>query len=58
MLVGVEIHRLGDDPKLHGFEVAWTFRDDYDVGTVLTAQGFAESAGRQQLVIDDESMVI
>ena len=36
LLVGVEVHRFGDDPKLHGFERRRAFRYDDDIRPVLS----------------------
>ena len=58
LLVGIEAHRLGDDAKLHGFQVLRTFRDNHDVGTVLAHNRFSESSCRQQLVIDNQAVVV
>jgi len=58
LLVGIEAHRLGDDAKLHGFQVLRTFRDDHDVGAVLAHHRFSETSSRQQLVIDNQAVVV
>ena len=36
----------------------WTFSDDDKVSAVLSAQRLAKSAGRQELVVDNEPMII
>lgn len=58
LLVGVEIHSLGEHAELHRFEVFWTFRHDDDVCTVFAFHRFAESSRRQELVVDDEAMIV
>ena len=58
LLERVEVHRLGQHSELHRFQVLRTFGDDHDVGTVLSAQRFAEPSCRHHLVIDDETVII
>ena len=58
VLVGKEIHGLGDDAESHGFEFLRALGNDNHVGTVLAIQGLAQSSGRQQLVVDDETMIV
>ena len=57
-LVGIEIHGLGDDTILHGFQVLRTLRDNDNVCTVLATQWLAQSASRQQRVVDNQSVVV
>ena len=57
-LVGIQVHGLGDDTVLHGLQVFRTFGDDDDVGTVLSRQWLAQSAGRQQHVVDNQTVVV
>ena len=40
----IEIHSLGEYTKLHWFQILWTFGDNHDVGTALSAQWFAQSS--------------
>ena len=54
----VEVHRLGEYTEFHRLQVLWTFRDDHDVGSVLSAQRLTQSSCREHLVVDDESVVI
>jgi len=58
LLIGVEVHGLGDDTELHGLQVAGTLGDDDDVGAVLAAEWFAQASCRQQSVVDDQPMVV
>ena len=58
LLVGIEAHRLGDDTELHGSQVLRTFRDNHDVGAVLAHNRFSESSCRQQLVIDNQTVIV
>ena len=58
LLVGIEAHGLGDDAELHRFQILRTFRDDHDVGAVLALYRFPESSCRQQLVVDDQTVVV
>ena len=58
MLVGIEVHLLGQDTELHGREGLGTFRHNHDVGPVLSLDGFPQSACWQQLVVDDLSVII
>ena len=57
-LVGIQVHGFGDDPELHGAQVLGAFGHDDDVGPGLAVAGFSQPACRQQLVVDDETMVI
>ena len=57
-LEGIEVHRLGDDPELHRFEVVRAFGDNNYVGPVLAAERFAQSSCRQEFVVDDQSMIV
>ena len=54
----IEIHSLGEYTEFHWFQILWTFGDNHDVGTTLSAQWFAQSSCRQHLIVDDETMVI
>ena len=58
LLERVEVHGLGKHSEFHWFQILWTFGDDHDVGTVLSAQWFAQSSCRHHLVIDDEAVII
>ena len=58
MLVGVEVNSFSNDTILHGLEVLRTLSDDDDVGAVLAGEWLAQSACRQQSVIDYQAMVI
>ena len=58
LLERVEVHGLGKHSELHRFQVLRTFGDDHNVGTVLSAQRFAEPSCRHHLVIDDEAVII
>ena len=58
VLIGEEVHRLSDDPEVHGPEGRRTLGHDNDVGPVLSRQRLAQSAGRQQLVVDDQAVVV
>ena len=57
-LEGEEVHRLGDYPILHRFEVVRTLGHYHDVSPVLTAERFAQSSCRQQFVVDNQSVII
>ena len=46
-LKGEEVHRLGDNPILHRFEVVRTLGHNHDVGAVFSAERFTQSACRQ-----------
>ena len=46
-LEGEEVHRLGDYPILHRFEVLRTLGHNHDVGAVFSAERFTQSACRQ-----------
>ena len=37
LLEGVEVHSLGENSELHGFQILWTFCDNHDVGSILSA---------------------
>ncbi len=58
LLVGIECHGFRDDAILHGFQLLGTFGHDDDVCPVLAVEGLAQPSRRQQLVIDDESVVV
>ena len=58
LLVGIETHGLRDDTVLHGLHVSRTLCDDHDVGPVLALHRLPESSRRQQLVVDDQTMVV
>ena len=58
MLIGEEVHGLGDDTKLHGFQILWTFRHYHYVGAVLAIERLAETAGGQEFVVDDKTMIV
>ena len=58
LLERVEVHGLGEYTEFHRLQVLWTFGDNHNVGTVLAAQRFSQSSGRQHLVIDNQSVII
>ena len=41
-LEGIEVHRLGDNPILHRFEVVRTLGHNHDVGAVFSAERFTQ----------------
>ena len=58
LLIGIEAHCLSDDTILHGFEVLGAFGDNHDIRAILSTQWFAQSASRQQCIIDNQSVII
>ena len=58
LLIRIEFHGLGDDAELHGLQVLRTFRDNHDVGSVLTLDRFPQPSCRQQGVVDDQSVIV
>ena len=58
LLIGIEVHRLGNDAILHRLQVFRTFGHYDDVGTVFTVEGFTQPASRQQLVVDDKAVIV
>ncbi len=58
ILIGIEVHCLGEHAVVDGFHVLRTLRDDDDVGAVLARERFAQPACRQHLVVDDEAVVV
>ena len=58
LLIGIQIHGLGDDTELHGLEVLGALGDYHDIGTVLGLDGLAQTACGQQAIVDDQTMVI
>lgn len=57
-LIGEKIHGTCEHSEFHGLEVSRAFRHDHDVCTVLPLLRFPKSSGRQQLVIDNQTVVV
>ncbi len=58
LLIGIEIHGLGEHTELHGSEVLRTLGHNNHVGTALAGEGLAQPACWQQLVVDDETVIV
>ena len=58
LLVRIEVHGLGDNTVLHGLEVLGALGDNDNISTILAVQWLTQSAGRQQLVIDNQAVIV
>ena len=58
LLIRVEVKGLGEHSVFHGLEVTGALGDDNNIGARLAALGLAKPSGRQQLVVDDETVVV
>ena len=58
MLIGEKVHGLSDDTKLHGLQVLGTLRHYHYVGAVLSIEGLAQTSSRQELVVDNQTMIV
>lgn len=57
-LIGEEVHSLCQHTEVDRVQTLRTFRDDDDVGAVLALHRFTKPSGRQQLIVDNQSMII
>ena len=53
-----KVHCLGQHPKLHRFQILGAFGDDDDIGPVFSVKRFTQSAGGQQLVVDNQPVIV
>jgi len=58
LLIGIQIHLLGEHAEIHGFHVFRTFGHDDNVCAILTLQRFTQATCWYQLVEDDGSVVV
>ena len=58
LLIRIQIHLLSKHTEVHGFQILGTFRYDDNVCTVFALERLTQASRRQELVIDDGSVIV